>query len=88
LGRRAGTASVTSGGDRSSLTIARPTTWFGPPPARQIASAPAVSAVNVWGGHVAAHDGLTVHLTVTSDRYQPEQSRGAGEHACVTRTAG
>src|SRR4051795_1949219 len=88
FGCRAGMASVTSGGVRSSLTVALPTTVFGPAPARQIATAPAVSAVNVWGGHVPAHDGLTVQLTVTSDRYQPEQFPGAGEHAYVTCTAG
>jgi hypothetical protein len=49
----------------------------------QVASAPEVSAVNVTGAHPgwAAAGGLTVHLTVTSERNQPPQFLGAGEHA-------
>jgi hypothetical protein len=67
----------------SNLIVTRPVTVFGAVPAVQVASAPEVSAVNVTGAHPgwAAAGGLTFHLTVTSERNQPPQSLGAGEHA-------
>src|SRR3954451_12997548 len=82
---RTGTAPVTSGGVLSTLTdfvrlVASPMY-----DAEHVTGVPAVSDVTVWGltqvGSICAPGGETVHVTVTSVRYQALQSLGAGEHA-------
>jgi hypothetical protein len=49
----------------------------------QVTTEPDVSTVNVTGAQprLASPGRVTVHVTVTFDRNQPEQSAGAGEHA-------
>jgi hypothetical protein len=84
---RAGWPPVTIGGVWSTLIFSCTVTVADPSSALQNSLVPGVSAVNVLSWQPVTTDasvGRTVQSTDTSERYQPEQSCGAGVHLNVT----
>src|SRR5687768_17021285 len=83
---RAGWPPVTTGAVLSSLTFSSTVSLASPSSATQTSFVPAVSVVNVLFRQpsTTALAGATVHSSDTSERYQPEQFCGAGEHLNVT----
>src|SRR5687768_15941591 len=83
---RAGAPPITTGAVLSSLILKSTATLASPSSATQTWFAPDVSIVIVLlvqpSTRLPARD--TVHSTVTSDRYQPEQFCGAGVHLKLT----
>src|SRR5918992_1509763 len=87
---RAGVPPVTTGRVMSTLMSCSTCTVALASLALQNSVVPWVSVVNVLSWQpdkITAVDGSTVQSTNTSDRYQLEQSAGAGEHSTVTRGA-
>jgi hypothetical protein len=79
---RDGVPAVATGGFWSSLILSWTVTVATPSSALQSSFVPGVSAVYVlsWQPTVAASEGRTVQSMETFERYQPEQSCGAGVH--------